>query len=231
MVRVLQVVSDNREAASGIPQLLESRGIVVQMRSLDVADYVIARFAVERKTVTDFIGSLYSGRLFDQANRISQAYKEFMLIVEGDVAEALENIKNPRVYWGALLALALEFDFTLMFTQNQEETAELLYVLANRLHGNAKPVRPLLVKKPRLGKTKDWQLLLLGSLPTIGPTLAERLLQAFGSARNVFHASTSELAIKGGIGMIRAKKIQELLDADVRKRAPKETKLPGSGNS
>src|SRR5208337_3795584 len=127
MARVLQIVSDTREAASGIPQLLEKRGVVVQTRTLDVADYVIGRFAVERKTVSDFIGSLYSGRLFDQANRISQAYKEFMLVVEGDATEALGNIKNPRVYWGALLALALEFDFTIMFTQDQEETAELLY--------------------------------------------------------------------------------------------------------
>lgn len=221
----LRVVADTREAASGIPMLLERKGILVQMRTLDIGDYVIGHHSIERKTVHDFISSLYGGRLFDQAARISQAYKHYMLVVEGDVEQALEDIKNPHVYWGTLLALSLDFDFKILFTNDQEQTADLLYVLANRLHGRAKPVRPLLVKKPRLASTKDWQMLLLESLPTIGPILAERLLQSFGTARAVFRASSSELAVKGRIGTARAKKIQELLDAEYRKSRVRETKL------
>jgi len=221
----LRIVADTREAASGIPILLEKKGVFVQMRTLDVGDYVIARHAVERKTVRDFIGSLYGGRLFEQANRISQSYKDFMLIVEGDSQEVLGDLKNPRVYWGTLLALSVDFNFRIMFTYDQEQTADLLYVLANRLHGRAKAVRPLLVKKPRLATARDWQLLVLGGLPTIGPRLAEKLLQSFGTVRNVFRASRSELAVKGGIGAARAKRIQELLDAEYRRNMPRETKL------
>lgn len=221
----LRIVADTREAASGIPTLLEKKGVFVQMRTLDVGDYVIARHAVERKTVRDFIGSLYGGRLFEQANRISQSYKDFMLIVEGDSQEVLGELKNPRVYWGTLLALSFDFNFKIVFTYDREQTADLLYVLATRLHGRAKAVRPLLVKKPRLATTRDWQLLVLGSLPTIGPRLAEKLLQSFGTVRNVLRASRSELAVKGGIGAARAKRIQELLDAEYRRNMPKETKL------
>jgi len=221
----LRIVADTREGASGIPTLLEKKGVFVQMRTLDVGDYVIARHAVERKTVRDFIGSLYGGRLFEQANRISQSYKDFMLIVEGDSQEVLGELKNPRVYWGTLLALSFDFNFKIVFTYDREQTADLLYVLANRLHGRAKTVRPLLVKKPRLATTGDWQLLVLGGLPTIGPRLAAKLLQSFGTVRNVFRASRSELAVKGGIGAARAKRIQELLDAEYRRNMPRETKL------
>lgn len=221
----LRVAADTREIASGIPQRLEARGVLVQMRTLDVGDYIIARHAVERKTARDFMSSLYNGRLFEQASRISQAYEQFMLVVEGDVEEVLEDVKNPRVYWGAVLALALDFNFRIMFTRDKEQTSDLLYLLASRLHGKARTVRPLLVKKPRLASMKDWQLLLLESLPTIGPTFAERLLEAFGNVREVFRASKSELAVKGGIGAARAAKIQELLDADYRKRKVREIKL------
>jgi DNA excision repair protein ERCC-4 len=221
----LRIVADAHEAASGIPTLLKKKGVVVQMRTLDVGDYVIARYAVERKAVRDFIGSLYGGRLFEQASRISQSYDQFMLIVEGDSQEVLSDLKNPRVYWGTLLALSIDFNFRIMFTHDQEQTADLLFVLANRLHGRGKTVRPLLVKKPRLATTRDWQLLVLGGLPAIGPTLAEKLLQSFGTVRNVFRASRNELAVKGGIGAARAKRIQELIDAEYRSNPPHETKL------
>lgn len=220
-----RITVDTREAASGIPELLQKKGVYVQMKTLDVGDYVVAQYAVERKTVRDFITSLYGGRLFDQAQRISESYKNFLIIVEGYIQEVLADLKNPRVYWGTLLALALNFDFNVFFTLDRRQTTDLLYVLAGRAHGTGKQARPLLVKKPRMGTTWDWQLSVLEGLPTIGPKLAEKLLLSFGSVRSVFRASLVELAVKGGIGYARAMRIQELLNAEYRRSAPKQTKL------
>lgn len=222
---VSRIVADTREKASRIPEFLQKRGLYVQMKTLDVGDYVVANYAVERKTIHDFITSLYGGRLFDQARRISESYKDFLLIVEGDVQETLANLKNPRVYWGTLLALGLNLNFRLFFTLDQEQTADLLYILAKSVHGRGEEARPRLVKKPRMATTKDWQLALLENLPTIGPKFAEKLLLSFGSIRNVFRASAVELAIKGGIGSIRAKRIQELLDAEYRHNISRQIEL------
>ncbi len=219
-----RIVADSREAASGIPEILRKRGFYVQMKSLDVGDYVVSTCAVERKTVRDFISSLYGGRLFEQAQRISRSYKDYLLIVEGDIQEVLSDLRNPRVYWGTLLALAMNFDFRILFTLDQEQTADLLQVLVTKIRGKA-AVRPLLVKKPRMATTKDWQLSLLESLPAIGPKMAEKLLVSFGSVRNVFRASRSELAVKGGIGYARATKIQELLDSEYGHSKVKQAKL------
>lgn len=220
-----RIVVDTRETASGIPEILQRKGVYAQMRALDVGDYIIGQYAVERKTVRDFLSSLYSGRLFEQAQRIAQSYRNFLLIVEGDLQQALADLKNPRVFWGTLLALALNFDFKVLFTLDRYQTADLLYVLTKRNEGIGKAVRPLLVKKPRLGTTKDWQLSLLESLPTIGPKLAEKLLRSFGSVRKVFTATRSELAVRAGIGQARARKIQELLDAPYQRAGPKQTEL------
>jgi ERCC4-type nuclease len=220
-----RITIDSREAASGIPDLLQKKGVYVQLRPLDVGDYVVAEYAAERKTVRDFITSLYGGRLFDQARRMSQSYQNPLLLVEGDIQETLADLRNPRVYWGTLLALALNFNFKVFFTLDQEQTADLLYVLASQPHRMGRQIHPLLVKKPRMATTRDWQLALLESLPTIGPKLAEKLLSSFGTVRNVFRASKVELAVKGGIGSARAKKIQDVLDAEHRRGGQRQTKL------
>jgi DNA excision repair protein ERCC-4 len=221
---ISRIIADSRETASGIPEELESKGVYVQRKMLDVGDYVVGHCVIERKTSRDFIISLYSGRLFEQAERISRAYQKLMLIVEGDVQGSLADMKNPRAYWGALLALALDFDFRIFFTLDQKQTADVLYLLARRT-SSSKNDRPLLVRKPRMGTSKDWQLAVLESLPMIGPKLAEKLLQAFGSVRSIFLASRIELAVKGGIGQARAKRIQDLLDTEYRKSLPRQTNL------
>lgn len=219
-----RIVVDSREAASGIPEILRRRGLYVQLKTLDVGDYIVSSFAVERKTVHDFITSLYRGRLFEQAQRISRSYENYLLIVEGDSQEVLADLRNPRVYWGTLLALAMTFDFKVFFTLDQEQTADVLEVLVTKFRGKAGGV-PLLVKKPRMETAKDWQLSILGTLPTIGPKMAEQLLEAFGSVRSVFRASRSELAVKGGIGYARAARIHELLDAAYGQSSAKQAKL------
>jgi DNA excision repair protein ERCC-4 len=220
-----RIAVDTREAASGIPEILRRKGLYVQMKTLDVGDYVVSAYAVERKTVRDFIASLYGGRLFDQAHRISRSYKDYLLIVEGDIQEVLADLRNPRVYWGTLLALAMDLDFKVFFTLDQEQTADLLQVLATKSRGRGRAPGPLLVKKPRMATVKDWQLSILESLPMIGPKLGEKLLSSFGSIRDVFRASRAELAVKGGIGYARAARIQELLDTEYRHGTAKQTKL------
>jgi DNA excision repair protein ERCC-4 len=221
-----RIVADTREAASGIPKLVEKRGIYVQTKTLDVGDYVAGEYVVERKTVRDFLASLYGGRLFEQAQRISQTYSNYLLVVEGDIQETLSDLKNPRVFWGTLLALGLNFNFKVFFTLDREQTADFLYVLARTAHRKASTVRPLLIRKPRLAAVKDRQLSILESLPTIGPKLAERLLESYGSVRRVFAASPTELGVKGGIGRARAKRIQETLDAEYHRDGPRQVELP-----
>jgi len=66
----LRMVIDERERKSGIPDLLKQVGVKVEMTNLPVGDYIVApETVVERKSVHDFISSVFDGRLFDQCNR------------------------------------------------------------------------------------------------------------------------------------------------------------------
>jgi DNA excision repair protein ERCC-4 len=64
----------------GIPQRLR----VVPM-TLEVGDYILSpSIAVERKSLSDLIGSLQTGRLYNQMTSISRHFTRPMLLIEFD---------------------------------------------------------------------------------------------------------------------------------------------------
>lgn len=210
---LLRVVVDTREKGSQVPSHLQKLGVALEYRLLDIGDYIVGEWAIERKKDHDFVSSLFSGRLFDQARRLAAAYRSVIILIEGDLQATVGTLRNPRVYWGTLISLSLRFGIKIFLTFNEEQTAQFIYTLARRMGKKRRPIPPLLVKKPRRETLADWQLAVVESLPGIGPKLADQLLQAFGSVRRVFICSTTDLGTRGGIGRARALRVSHLLDA------------------
>lgn len=193
--------------------MLRSLGLQIDYRVLHVGDYVVSsECAVERKTGMDFVKSLYSGRLFDQARRLREQYRQPVLIAEGDLALIVSEKAKPRAYWGALTTLAFQFGMNTFFTADIQQTADLIYTLTRR-EGLKQPRGPWVQKKTRTGDLQKVQLVLVASLPGIGPKLAERVLRRFGTVRRTFSASIAELSLVKGLGRVRAEKIARILDS------------------
>jgi DNA excision repair protein ERCC-4 len=210
----LRVIADERERPSGVPEELKSLGALVEYRVLDVADYLVGEFAVERKSVRDFVSSLYSGRLFDQAHRLGESYQTIFLVVEGDLWNEMGKARNPRSLWGALISSVLDFGLNTFFAPDQKQTAQFLYTLAKGgRHRSGSKGPPLIVIKPRTMDVKRLQLSILSSLPGVGPIGAEQLLDYFGSLRRVFAASVTEMSVGAGIGKARALNLVRVLEA------------------
>jgi ERCC4-type nuclease len=169
---------------------------------------------VERKSARDFVSSLFSGRLFDQAYRIGESYKDKILVVEGNLDDELKRSRNSRALWGALISAVLDFDMHCFFTHDAEETAEFLVTLGKggRYKGQHGPP-PMVVRKPRSQDVRRRQESIVGSVPGIGPRTAEQLLSHFGSLRRTFGASVTEMAVGAGIGKAKALSVRALLDA------------------
>ena len=84
-----RVVIDVREFRSSLPSLLHARNMIVVPCMLTVGDYVLTpTLAVERKSVRDLIGSLNNGRLYSQAETLTQHYKDPMLLIEFDAGKS-----------------------------------------------------------------------------------------------------------------------------------------------
>src|SRR2546428_12735765 len=124
-------MADERERASGIPEELKSLGARVEYRVLDVADYLTGDYSVERKSVRDFIGSVFDGRLFDQAFRLSKSYDNVLLIVEGDINQSLDVLMNPRWFWEGVDSVVLDYEMKCFLTPATIQTAQLIYFIVN----------------------------------------------------------------------------------------------------
>nr|XP_054765207.1 DNA repair endonuclease XPF-like [Lytechinus pictus] len=78
-----KVIVDMREFRSELPSLIHKRGIDIEPVTLEVGDYILTPdICVERKSISDLIGSLASGRLYNQALSMTRFYKRPVLLIE-----------------------------------------------------------------------------------------------------------------------------------------------------
>lgn len=211
----LRMVVDEREKKSGIPDLLRQVGVKVEMSNLPIGDYIVApETVIERKSVHDFISSVFDGRLFDQCNRLKEHFENPAIIVEGNLDQIAQITENPLVFYGALSSVVLDFKIPVMPTPNASNTAKLLVAMCAR---QGKTKGPFLKKIRKSGDINRQQLSVLCSLPGVGEKLASRMLEKFGSPSNSLNASAAELSKIEGMGEARAQKIRKMLDAGSRK--------------
>ncbi len=211
---MVKIIADVHERDSGVPELLSELGAEVELKKLSVADYIVSEStAVERKSAQDYINSLFSGRLFDQAVRLKEAYERAVVVIEGDPKGSLEN---ERAVWGSLFSLSLDMGIAVLQTQSSYETAEAIFSLARR-EQEEKKSKPRIRPKPKMLEFYEKQLFLVAGLPKIGTELAERLLEHFGTPRKVFSATKKELMEVEGIGRKKAEEISRILDVQYRK--------------
>ena len=205
----IRIVIDERERKSGIPNLLQTIGVNVEVKTLPIGDYIVSHeTVVERKSIHDFMSSVFDGRLFDQCNRLKDHFQFPIILLEGNVDEIESISENPLVFYGALSTVAIDFKIPIIPTPNASHTAKLLVSLSSRKES---PKGPLLKKIKKSNDIQKQQLIVLCSLPGVGEKTAIRMLEKFGSPLKVFSSSTKDLAKISGLGESRAKKIKKML--------------------
>jgi Fanconi anemia group M protein len=208
---VPKIIVDLRESHYVLQALQELKVDVVE-KTISPGDYVVGEgFAVERKTFRDFVSSIFKKRLFEQLQRLREAYERSCLIIEGDIGYGLADLTNPLVFWGALAHITAEWNIPVVFTTNEEQTAQFLFSLAKRLQ-EEKEAAVEAIHKPKRFSLADRQKFAVQGLPTVGPKSADKLLKRFGSVRRVFTAREHELRRIDGFGDKRTREISQFLD-------------------
>ena len=209
-VEDLRIIIDERERKSGIPKLLKSIGVNVEIKTLPIGDYIVSHeTVVERKSINDLISSIFDGRLFDQCNRLKEHFQFPIILLEGNVDEIESITENPLVFYGALSTIAIDYKIPIIPTPNASHTAKLLVSLSSRKESIK---GPLLKKIKKSNDVQKQQLSVLCSLPGVGEKIAIRMLEKFESPLKVLSASTKDLAKIPGLGESRAKKIKKMLE-------------------
>ncbi len=208
----LRIVVDERERKSGIPDLLKSIGLNLEMKTLPVGDYIVApETIVERKSIRDLLASVFDGRLYDQCARLKEHFAHPVILMEGNVDEIDEVTDNPMVFYGAVSSIILDFKIPVIPTPSANHTARLLVSMCMQKDPSSKgPYLKKIKKSPDLQRQ---QLSVLCSLPGIGEKFAVRMLERFETPLNVFSATAAELGKVEGLGIARAKKIKKTLES------------------
>ncbi len=220
MVRVPLIIDSNEP--EDVAEKLRELGVEFEIRKIAPGDYVLGPVGIERKTLTDFFSSLVKKRLFEQVQRLREAYPQPLVLLEGDLAE-ISAFRHPQALLGALLSIETTERVPVLTTADKDQTALLLSVLWRRQDKGAAEYG--LRHKPK-GMTLDQrQRFLLEGLPSVGETLARNLLEHFGSVHAVFDASEEELKKVAKIGDLKAAEIVKLVRA---KYAAEQTRLEES---
>ncbi|GAB6135143.1 DEAD/DEAH box helicase [Thermococcus prieurii] len=205
------VYVDSRELRSGVPKILKELGAEIEVKTLDVADYVVSEeVGIERKSANDFIQSIIDGRLFDQVERLKRAYEKPVIIIEGELY-GIRNV-HPNAIRGAIASVTVDWGVPVLFSSGKEETASFIYLLAKREQEERKKEVRLRSEKKALTLAERQRLIVEG-LPNVSSTLAKRLLRHFGNVERVFTATEEELKEVEGIGEKKAREIRKVITA------------------
>jgi Fanconi anemia group M protein len=232
-VKNLNIIVDNSERDSGVPKHIESKNIGIEYANLRTGSYLITdSMAVDRLTTKQF-GELTSAKsLFRRLLDFKKTYDEPILLIEGNNLS-----KNKKVSAGALRG-AISYicclnRIPILYTANEAETAEMLYIIANQTQfglghevsvpepetstgENAQIVKP---KTP-----EEIQSFIVQALPDVGPSLAGSIMTMYGSLRTLFSATVGDLTKVEGIGPKKAKKIANVFDFEYGNEKKKKKK-------
>ncbi|NTV24213.1 MAG: Hef nuclease, partial [Nanoarchaeota archaeon] len=206
------VYADHREKGSGIIKKLIDIGLKVELKQLEVGDFLLSpRLVVEHKLISDFVDSMIDRRLFTQLKEM-QKYEKRLIILEG--AEDLYSQRNlpPNAIRGMLSVIAVDYAIPIIRTKDSEDTALVMAIIAKR--EQAKDSSSFTMHSAKPDSIREQQEYVVSSLPGVGSGLAKPLLKHFSSIKKIVNATEDELREVDLIGEKKARKIRDLLDSE-----------------
>jgi len=202
--------ADCREPDKILETLRTKYGLEVRVEKLEIGDYLFSDVCVERKSVSDFLRSLSTGRLWEQVLRMKEAYSRPILILEGPhiLAYNKESRMAEKRLLGGLSSVALSWSLPVLPSLNHEQTSYLLATLFTKASKKSgEYLKPVPKKARSLEEVKSD---ILCCIPGIGRKTAGALLERVESLHVLADMGPEELASNiPGLGLKRAKKTHE----------------------
>jgi DNA excision repair protein ERCC-4 len=208
----MKTIVDWREKPSGIVDLMIAGGIEVQIKKMTCGDLILdGIITVERKTAGDFIVSIIDGRLFKQVANLKKNCDHPVLLIEGNPFRTGLKMSRSAIR-GALLNVQTVWKVPVVYSRSSKDSVKLMQIMVRQFNKMSTAMAPRAGYRPRRLSTR--QLYVLQGFPGIGPHLAKRLLNHFGSVAAVLGASSEKLKGVKGVGAVTAETIREVLDAE-----------------
>lgn len=210
----IEVVADQREVCSGVPAAIDALGAMVDIDTMEIGDFCVSdRVLIERKTTSDFITSVIDNKqhLFSQIKDMKREYARPLLVIEGSPSDLyLSRAIHPNAIDAMLLAIAVDYGVPIIWSMSSDHTAQIIYRAAVREQTDHK--RKISLHGSRSKMSPQQQIMyVVSSLPDLGHTIAENLLEHFGNIQNIANATDVELQTVDKVGKKTAAQIRDVV--------------------
>ncbi len=189
------IIVDDRELKSGICDELEKLNIEFKIQRLKIGDYIINnKVFIERKTIPDFIESLNDQRLSSQIINLKKDNKRAIIIIEGKRLPGSQRIR------GALCALASRWYIPVLRSADLKGTAWILSCLLKYENYEYKPYCAYDFRTKRSVSSMEEKMLM--QMKGVGPEMARKLLNEFGSISGIINAQDEDLIKIDQVGKV-----------------------------
>jgi len=232
-VKNLSIIVDNSERDSAVPKHIEGKSVSIEFANLRTGSYLITdTMAVDRMTSAQFAELTSQKALFRRLLDFKKTYEEPILLIEGNSLAKIKKVSSGALR-GAVSYICCLNRIPIIYTANEVETAEMLFIMANQTQfGLGYEVSAPEPETPASGESQlvkpktpeDTQAFIVQALPDVGPALADAIMTMFGNLRTLFSATVADLTKVEGIGPKKAKKIAEVFDFEYPEEKKKSKK-------
>src|SRR5437660_64570 len=206
---------DTQEQRSGIPALLAVMPqVYIEVTPLRMGDYDVGgnpRRVFERKTGSDFLGSLAQGRLFAQLTALLKSRFAPILLLEGDPLRVSHSQMRPESIRGALTYITAILHVPILPSSGPSDSAHLVYAAAKQCQIRHATHGPAAGR--RRASLSEQQMQIVLALPGVGPATARAVCARFGSLHDLLNADAAQLSTVPGVSAARAAALEQLLHA------------------
>lgn len=227
------LIIDSREKeGSKLVKLVEDKARILNIKTekkwLEIGDYVFDNICFEAKSVEDFIGSVMSKRLWTQIDNMDRHYKNNVVIIYGDLPEAIHNIikhgksKLPiasrkimltNKFLGAIGRIVLDTDIKPFWVKSESEASLIITAVCKMQPIERDVIRPQVFKRIT---TDDLRLDILTSVKGVSYKKAKLLIDNFGSVMEIGEQTSFEIQKLEGFGKILADRIINVLNSEMK---------------
>ncbi len=225
------LVIDSREKEGSrlvklVEQKAKSLNIKTEKKWIEIGDYVFDDVCFEAKSTIDFLGSVMSKRIWTQLDNMDRHYHTNILIIYGDMEEAImtvkehskSKIKEPartimlnNKFLGAIGRIILDMDVKPIWVPTEQEAALIITSVCKMKPIQRDVIRPEIFKRI---STDDLRLDLLTGIKGISVKKAKALIKEYGSIMEIGEQNKYELQHIEGIGETLAKRIIDTLNSE-----------------
>lgn len=190
---------------------------------LETGDFIVEDCIFERKTPSDFAGSVKKKRLREQVERMAEDERRAWVLVEGDMSDFddLEHTNMPpKSLRGMDASIEGRHGVGVKYCSNAGNLADIAIRLARKTIEDPSQIH---VSNAKTVKEAPFIVKFFMNFDGIGLETAEELAKEFETVQSVLEADVSDLKRANGVGDKTAKTIIETLETEESTNKEKET--------